>query len=77
MYGAGPLDESSLTDEQLQQLEEARASIAEQVGALEGTLPGSVQEAFTQLYSPENNAVVGHFREGVAWGRIARGMRVS
>lgn len=68
MYGAGPLDESSLTDEQLQQLEQARASIAEQVGALEGTLPGSVQEAFTQLYSPENNAVVGHFREGVAWG---------
>lgn len=68
MYGAGPIDESTLTDNQRAQLDETRAVVAEQIGLLEASLPGSVQNAFEQLYSPENNAVVGHFREGVAWG---------
>lgn len=68
MYGAGELDESTLTDEQRAQLNDARSAIAEQVDSLESTLPGSVQGAFEQLYDPETNAVVGHFNEGVAWG---------
>ncbi len=68
MYGAGPLDESTLTDDQLAQLEDARSAIAGQVNALEAALPNSVQSTFDQLYTVESNAVVGHFREGVAWG---------
>jgi hypothetical protein len=68
MYGAAPLDESALTDDQRAELSEARAAILEQVDALEAALPGSVANAFDQLYTPETNAVVGHFREGVAWG---------
>ena len=68
MYGAMPLDESTLTDEQQAELNETRTAIAEQVDALEAALPNSVESAFEQLYDPETNAVVGHFREGVAWG---------
>lgn len=68
MYGALPLDESTLTDEQLIELNETRAAIAEQVDALEAALPNSVSNAFEQLYTPQTNAVVGHFREGIAWG---------
>lgn len=68
MYGAGPLDESTLTDEQQAQLNDARAAIAEQADALEAVLPDSVSTTFEQLYSADSNAVVGHFREGVAWG---------
>jgi hypothetical protein len=68
MYGAGSLDESTLTDEQRSQLNDARTAVSEQVDALEATLPNSVDTAFDQLYDPELNPVVGHFREGVAWG---------
>ncbi len=68
MYGASPLDESTLTDEQRTQLNDARSALAEQVVALEAALPNSVQSAFEQLYDPKENAVVGNFREGVAWG---------
>ncbi len=68
MYGAGPLDESTLTGDQLAQLNAARSVIAEQANALEAVLPNSVQNSFDQLYTPGNNAVVGHFREGVTWG---------
>ena len=68
MYGAEQLDESTLTDEQRAELAEARTAIAEQVTALEARLPGTVTNTFQQLYSPETNAVVGHFREGIAWG---------
>jgi hypothetical protein len=68
MYAAEPLDESTLTDEQRTQLNEAKTAIGQQVDALEATLPNSVENAFDQLYEPESQAVVGHFREGVAWG---------
>ncbi len=64
MFGAGPVDRSTLTVEQVAQLGDARNAIAEQVDALEAALPNSVESAFEQLYDPENNAVVGHFREG-------------
>lgn len=68
MYGAGPIDEADLTDEQRAQLNDTRAAIEEQVNMLESNLPETVQGAFEQLYDPETNAVVGHFKEGVAWG---------
>lgn len=68
MYGAGTLDESTLTDEQRAQLEAARMSVAQQVDGLEAALPGSVREAFAQLHTAKTNAVVGNFKEGVAWG---------
>jgi hypothetical protein len=68
MYGASPIDEAVLTDDQREQLEEARSEIARQVDELEAVLPNSVDAAFDQLHDQENNAVVGHFQEGVAWG---------
>lgn len=68
MYGAGSLDESTLTDEQRSQLNQARTAIAAQVSALEAVLPNSIRTTFEQLYVPEIQPVVGHFREGVAWG---------
>lgn len=68
MYGAGPLDESTLTGDQQAQLNDARSAIAEQADALEAVLPNSVQMTFEQLYRPETTAVVGHFREGMSWG---------
>lgn len=68
MYGAGPLDESTLTDEQRAQLAEMRTAIAAQIDGLENTLPNGVESAFAQLYSNNTNAVVGHFVEGKSWG---------
>jgi hypothetical protein len=68
MYGAGPLDESTLTDEQRVQLAQLRTAIAAQVDGLETALPNSVTNAFDQLHTTGTNAVVGHFQEGVTWG---------
>lgn len=68
MYGAEPLDETTLTDDQRAELNDVRAAIAEQVAGLEAVLPNSVTNSFQQLYTSETNPVVGHFREGVAWG---------
>jgi len=68
MYGAAPLDESMLTDEQRAELAQLRTAVAAQVDGLEAVLPKSIQNAFAQLHTEETNPVVGHFREGVAWG---------
>lgn len=68
MYGAEPIDRATLTTEQIAQLEVVHAAIDEQVDRLEATLPDSIDKTFDQLYSAEPNAVVGHFREGIAWG---------
>jgi hypothetical protein len=68
MYGAAPLDESTLTDDQRAQLDELRTAISAQIDRLDTTLPKSVQNAFAQLHTSETNAVVGHFQEGVSWG---------
>lgn len=68
MYGAAPIDETTLTDEQRAHLEASRTAIAQQVDGLEATLPRSVQNAFDQLHTDRTNPVVGHFREGVSWG---------
>ncbi len=68
MYGAGPLDESSLTDDQRAELAQLRTAISAQIDGLELVLPKSIQTAFGQLHTNDTNAVVGHFREGVSWG---------
>ncbi len=68
MYGAATLDESTLTDDQRAELAQIRTAIAAQVDGLEAVLPKSIQNAFAQLYTQETNPVVGHFREGIAWG---------
>jgi hypothetical protein len=68
MYGAAPLDASTLTEEQRTQLEATRAAIEQQIDGLEATLPRSVENAFDQLHTSDTNAVVGHFQEGVSWG---------
>ena len=68
MYGAAPLDESTLTDDQQAQLAQLRTAISAQIDGLDTTLPKSVQNAFSQLHTDGNNAVVGHFQEGVSWG---------
>lgn len=67
MYGAAPLDESTLTPEQQAELQDLRGTIGQQIDGLEAELPGSIRSAFNQLHSPWSNAVVGHFREGVPW----------
>lgn len=68
MYGAGPLDESTLTDDQRTQLAQLRTAISAQIDRLDTTLPKSVQNAFSQLHTNGTNAVVGHFKEGQTWG---------
>jgi hypothetical protein len=68
MYGAAPLDESTLTDDQRAQLAQLRTAIAAQIDGLEATLPGSIQRAFDELHTAGTNAVVGHFQEGKSWG---------
>lgn len=68
MYGAAPLDESTLTDEQRAQLAQLRTAIAAQIDGLEAVLPKTVLHTFDQLETDDTNAVVGHFREGVSWG---------
>jgi hypothetical protein len=68
MYGVDALDETTLTAEQLGQMNEARDAIAAQVDDLEAVLPNSVASAFERLYLPETQSVVGHFREGESWG---------
>ncbi|MCA9859374.1 MAG: hypothetical protein KC438_06600 [Thermomicrobiales bacterium] len=68
MYGGEPIDRSSLTADQIAQLDALHVAIAEQVDRLEATLPNSVDKTFDQLYSAEPNAVVGNFREGISWG---------
>lgn len=68
MYGAVPLDESTLTTGQRTQLDQLRTTITAQVDSLETILPGSIQRAFDQLHTYRNNAVVGHFQEGIGWG---------
>lgn len=68
MYGAAPLDESVLTGDQRAQLDQLRTAIDAQIDALEAVLPQTVRQAFDRLHTLQNNAVVGHFREGMSWG---------
>lgn len=68
MYGAAPLDETTLTDEQRTELTQLRTAIAAQVDGLEAVLPKSIQNAFAQLHTERTNPVVGHFQEGLSWG---------
>lgn len=68
MYGAAPLDESTLTGDQRAELAQLRTAITAQIDGLEDALPAGIANAFAGLHSNQTNAVVGHFNEGKSWG---------
>jgi hypothetical protein len=68
MYGARPIDEASLSDEQKSQLADLRAKIEDQTDGLQAVFPKSLRDNLGKIHSDESRSVIGHLKDGVSLG---------